>query len=308
MDRYLRYVKPSYDNFVSPTAKHADIIVPGAKNAVAIELISTHIRRQLGDRAKEFRPQMASGQLTGTPLLGHTIPSYEKPANLFVLPQTPQLKGIYTALRDKTTSRQDFIFFVERLATFLMEKALEHLPTHQKTVVTPTEMEYVGREYSVSVCGVSILRSGGPLELGLRRVVHDVAIGSLLIQSDAKTGEPLLLHTLLPQCIRSRHLAKESWVFLLDAQISTSASAFMAIRVLLDHGVQEEHIIFVTFLAAPCGVSVLNQTFPRVKMITGGVDMKMREVWMEGGDLGVEGRKIWCLEPGMGQIGDRYYL
>ena len=67
---------------------------------------------------------------------------------------------------------------------------------------------------------------------------------------------------------------------------------------------QEDHIIFVTFLAAPCGVSVLNQTFPRVKMITGGVDMKMREVWMDGRDLGVEGRKIWCLEPGMGQIGE----
>jgi len=154
------------------------------------------------------------------------------------------------------------------------------------------------------------LCSGGPLELGLRRVVRDVAIGSLLIQSEAKTGEPLLLHTLLPNCIRFRQMAGESWVFLLDAQISTSASAFMAIRVLLDHGVREDHIIFVTFLAGPCGVSVLHQTFPRVKIVTGGVDSKMREVWLEGlgGDSHVERRKIWCLEPGMGHIGDRYYL
>ena len=26
--RYLRYVKPSYDNFVYPTAAHADIVCP----------------------------------------------------------------------------------------------------------------------------------------------------------------------------------------------------------------------------------------------------------------------------------------
>jgi uridine kinase len=80
----------------------------------------------------------------------------------------------------------------------------------------------------------------------------------------------------------------------------------MAIRVLLDHGVQENHIIFVTFLAGPCGVSVLNRTFPQVKVIAGEVDSKMREVWLEalGDDSPVEGRKVWCLEPGMGHIGE----
>jgi uridine kinase len=73
--------------------------------------------------------------------------------------------------------------------------------------------------HSKAVCGVSILRSGGPLERGMQRVIRDVAIGSLLIQSDAKTGEPLLLHVLLPTRIRHRHFAKETWVFLLDALV-----------------------------------------------------------------------------------------
>lgn len=61
--------------------------------------------------------------------------------------------------------------------------------------------------------------SGGPLERGLRRVVNNVAIGSLLIQSEPKTGEPLLLHLALPMCIRERHRAQNTWVFLLDAQV-----------------------------------------------------------------------------------------
>ena len=61
--------------------------------------------------------------------------------------------------------------------------------------------------------------SGGPLELGLQRVINDVPIGSLLVQSDSRTGEPLLFQVKLPTCIRERHRAVNTWVFLLDAQV-----------------------------------------------------------------------------------------
>jgi len=54
--------------------------------------------------------------------------------------------------------------------------------------------------------------------LGLQRVINDVPIGSLLVQSDSKTGEPLLFQVKLPNCIRERHRAVNTWVFLLDAQ------------------------------------------------------------------------------------------
>ena len=73
--------------------------------------------------------------------------------------------------------------------------------------------------------------SGGPLEKGLQRVLSDVAIGSLLVQSDARTGEPLLLHVMLPKCIRQRHLAVDSWVFLLDAQVSGLGLGFLAAEI-----------------------------------------------------------------------------
>lgn len=163
------------------------------------------------------------------------------------------------------------------------------------------------------VCGVAILRSGGALERGFRRVINDVPVGSLLIQSDSKSGEALLLQVMLPFYVRRRDLAETTFVFLLDAQIGTSASAFMAIRVLLDHGVQEDHIIFVTFLVArQGGVSVLRKAFPKVKIVCGGVDDRMQEGWLEGykgeGNPEGKGRNVWVMKPGMGQIGDRYYL
>jgi uridine kinase len=61
--------------------------------------------------------------------------------------------------------------------------------------------------------------SGGLLEKGLMRVLRDVPVGSLLVQSDASSGEPLLLHVMLPDCIRDRSRAESAWVFLLDAQV-----------------------------------------------------------------------------------------
>lgn len=61
-------------------------------------------------------------------------------------------QGIYTILRDETTPRQDFIFFVDRLATFLVEKAMELLPHKDKLVITPTGAKASGKELDVKVC------------------------------------------------------------------------------------------------------------------------------------------------------------
>lgn len=307
LNQYLRYVKPSFDNFVGPSAKYADIIVPGSNNNVAIELISTHIHRELTNRAQEFRCKITSEIRRNPPTPDPSQITVEQLPNLHVVPQTPQLKGIYTTLRDKTSKRQEFIFNIDRLATYLIERALEFVPTGHKTVTTPVEVEYNGRSINTGVCGVTILRSGGPLEKGMRRVLRDPTVGSLLIQSDGKNNEAILLHSMLPVSIRERHRAEETWVFLLDAQITTSASGTMAVRVLLDHGIREDRIIFVTILAAPRGVHILNRLFPKVKIVTGSADPNLTPIWVPG-DGDEEGRNVLCIEPGMGQIGDRYYL
>ena len=51
-----------------------------------------------------------------------------------------------TIIRDVNCSRQDFIFFVDRLATLLVEKALEVLPYSSRTVITPVGVEYHGKQ------------------------------------------------------------------------------------------------------------------------------------------------------------------
>lgn len=87
----------------------------------------------------------------------------------------------------------------------------------------------------------------------------------------------------------------------------------MAIRVLLDHGVPQDHIIFVTFLVSEQGgLTVLQKAFPYVKIVCSAVDKHLTERWLEvldadsegeGFDNDTVGRKVWVIEPGMGHIG-----
>lgn len=49
LDHYKKWVKPMYEQFIEPTKKFADIIVPqGGKNKVAIDILSSRIRMNLG--------------------------------------------------------------------------------------------------------------------------------------------------------------------------------------------------------------------------------------------------------------------
>ena len=54
-------------------------------------------------------------------------------------------------LRDKTTSKEDFIFFTDRLSTLLSEKAVEFLPYTSKNVITSISASYAGNQLAVEV-------------------------------------------------------------------------------------------------------------------------------------------------------------
>ena len=90
----------------------------------------------------------------------------------------------------------------------------------------------------------------------------------------------------------------------------------MSIRTLLDHGVQQSRIIFVTFLIARGGgIAALRHAFPDIKVVCGAVDGELQEHWVEAAnppesedsEKDTEGRMIWVIHPGLGHIGDRYY-
>ncbi|KAJ9102554.1 hypothetical protein QFC21_002955 [Naganishia friedmannii] len=301
LNQYLRFVKRAYDNFIQPSSRYADIlkdirsafnqIVPGFQNEVSVRLLVTHIQQQLDSRAMRFRNQLGQRGMEqhsrqqsleqvslGKEINSATGKRVRVPENTVLLDQTNQLQGILTILRDKDTDRSSFIFYADRLSSLVVERSLQLLPYREKTVTTPVGLTASGKEMvAEDLVGITILRSGGPFAQGLRRVIQDVKLGSLLIQSDPASGEPLLFHTSLPESIKKRALAKNTVVFLLDAQVGTGAAALMAIRLLLDHGVRQKNIVFLTFLAAPQGLTTVSAAFPGVRVVTASVGDKIEE-------------------------------
>ncbi|KAF9961299.1 Uracil phosphoribosyltransferase, synthesizes UMP from uracil [Mortierella alpina] len=214
--------------------------------------------------------------------------AYVPPSQVTVLPSTPQLKAMMSIIRNKETSRTDFVFYADRIIRILIEEGLNHLPIVEKTIITPTGKEYEGGvEFQGRICGVSIMRAGESMEQGLRDVCRSVRIGKILIQRDEETALPKLYYAKFPPDIATRYC------LLLDPMLATGGSAIKAIEVLISHGVPEEKILFVNLLCCPEGIAAFVKVYPRVKIVTAEIDGCLNE------------RKY--IIPGLGDFGCRYY-
>ncbi|XP_012462463.1 uridine kinase-like protein 3 [Gossypium raimondii] len=248
LDQYSKFVKPAFDDFILPTKKYADIIIPrGGDNHVAIDLIVQHIRTKLGqhDLCKIY-------------------------SNLYVIQSTFQIRGMHTLIRDSLTTKHDFVFYSDRLIRLVVEHGLGHLPFTEKQVITPTGSVYTGVDFCKRLCGVSVIRSGESMENALRACCKGIKIGKILIHREGDNGQQLIYEK-LPQDISERH------VLLLDPILGTGNSAVQAISLLIKKGVPESNIIFLNLISAPQGVHVVCKSFPRLKIVTSEIEIGLNE-------------------------------
>lgn len=55
----------------------------------------------------------------------------------------------------------------------------------------------------------------------------------------------------------------------------------MAVQVLVDHGVPEEKIVFVTYFAGRMGLNRLTKVFPGLKVVVSAIVADFEERWVE---------------------------
>ena len=67
----------------------------------------------------------------------------------------------------------------------------------------------------------------------------------------------------------------------------------MCIQKIIDAGVPQENITFLTVVSCPTGILNVVKAFPKVKIITGAIDEKLND------------KKF--IVPGLGDFGDRYF-
>ena len=145
-----------------------------------------------------------------------------------------------------------------------------------KTATTPQGNIYSGLAATGEISAIVVLRAGSTFETGLKRVIPDCRTGRLLIQSNIRTGEPELHYLKLPHDIESHDS-----VLILDPQMSSGGSALMAVQVLVDHGVPQEKIVFVTYFAGRMGLKRLNKVFPGVSVVVSEIVADNEERWIE---------------------------
>uniref|UniRef100_A0A0N4Z390 Uridine kinase n=1 Tax=Parastrongyloides trichosuri TaxID=131310 RepID=A0A0N4Z390_PARTI len=284
LEQYLNHVKPAFDTFIAPGMKIADIIIPrGGENEVAIDLICRQVKGQLAERG--YDPTKCI--INNRSMLRNEVMPDELPESLILIKQTRQIIGQITKIRNRECSREEFIFYSDRILSLLIEETMNHIPYIDHFVTMGNGKVVRGRKKNTELCGISIMRAGETLEKALRNVIKDCKMGKMLIQTNEVSKEPELYYLRFPKNV------KRYKILLLDATVASGAAAMMAIRILLDHDINEEDIILCSLLMAEPGVHALAYAFPKVKLVTAAIDKEIDE--------------NFYVIPGIGNFGDRYY-
>ena len=247
-------------------------------------MVVEHVKRTLERKSRKHQEDLRR--------LGQEVEDEPLADTVLILEQTRQIVGMSTIIQNPMTKDEDFIFYFDRLSSLLVERyelkpstkvllltlprALENLNFLPSEILTPQGSTYQGLKWAGEVSAVVILRGGSCLETGLRRVIPDCKSGHVLIQTNYRTGEPELHYLQLPHDI-----ASHDGLLLLDPQMSSGGAALMAVRVLVDHGVPEDRIVFVTYVAGRMGVNRLTSVFPTVKVVVAKLIEDYQERWIE---------------------------
>jgi uridine kinase len=108
----------------------------GIENVTAIQMIVRHIQRALAKKSDEH---VQAIRKAGRDELDAPLSE-----NIKILNQSPQLQGMHTILHNRETSREDFVFYFDRMSTLLVEKAMDHIAYDVAEVQTPQGIPYSG--------------------------------------------------------------------------------------------------------------------------------------------------------------------
>jgi uracil phosphoribosyltransferase len=197
--------------------------------------------------------------------------------------QHPLVKHILTRLRDASTEPAQFRALARQLTLLLAVEATRDLPVREHTVQTPLETTQ-GHSLAQPIVAVPILRAGLGMLEAITELFTEVRVGYIGLERDEATAIARAYYCKLPPIGASR-------VLLLDPMLATGGSAAQAVEVLLKAGAQD--IVHVCVVAAPEGVRLLNERFPKVRIVAASIDR------------GLNDRKF--ILPGLGDFGDRLY-
>jgi uracil phosphoribosyltransferase len=117
-------------------------------------------------------------------------------------------------------------------------------------------------------------------------LLPNASVGYIGVYRDPETHRPVEYYAKMPEL-------KDKDLFLLDPMLATGHSAIKSIAILMNQGIAEKNIYFLSLLSAPEGIDEITAAYPRIKIYTASVDERLNE-------------KDYIV-PGLGDAGDRLY-
>jgi uracil phosphoribosyltransferase len=171
----------------------------------------------------------------------------------------------------------------EAAAIMAVEVARE-LPVRTVEIQTPLEVTS-GLRLRDEVAVVPVLRAGLGMVEGFLRLLPDARVGHVGIYRDEQEHVPIDYYERLPPGLPDLR------VYVLDPMLATGGSAVHALGHLKRAGARQLEL--VCLVAAPTGVSAVQEAHPDVPIWTAAVDRELDE--------------NAYIRPGLGDAGDRVF-
>ncbi|CAH8589054.1 unnamed protein product [Schistosoma intercalatum] len=330
LEQYMRFVKPSYEQFIAPSMAQADIIVPrGGQNVVALQLIVQHINKRLKQCGLRSRHEFAKFPFI---LSNGTLPTDSNDTTW----ENNNSTGVNNTVDDVFTMNNHLYHNKQYTTNGTSDKVCLPPQVH----VLPSTPQRLGlhtliRDRSTNqdafvfyaerlmrpLCEAAmnllphmdidietpqgITYRGRKLATGTQICgVSILRAGEVLepalcaVCKDIRLGKILIQTnpvTSEPELhyIRLPRDIKDCFVILMDATVATGAAAIMAMRILVEHDVPEDKIILISLIMASQGVHSVAYTYPKAHIVTTAVDSGLND--------------SYHIVPGVGNFGDRYF-
>ena len=198
--------------------------------------------------------------------------------------QHPLVAHKLVRLRDQRTDSRKFRELVRELAALLTYEATADLQTVPRSVETPLAT-VEGQDLKANIGLVPILRAGLGMVEGIWELMPSAEVWHIGLYRDERTLKPVEYYNKLPI------EPTVSVCLILDPMLATGGSAVATVNILKRWGVT--NIKFVGILAAPEGITALQEAHPDVPIYVAAVDDHLNE--------------HGYIVPGLGDAGDRQF-
>ncbi|MGD8781422.1 MAG: uracil phosphoribosyltransferase [Ignavibacteria bacterium] len=196
----------------------------------------------------------------------------------------PLLKHSLTILRDKNTGTEEFHRHSAMVSQIIILEAIKSIEPAEIEIETPLEKTN-GYKLHESIVFVPVLRAGLALLEAAKNFLPFSSVGFIGLERDERTAKAREYYKKFPPDIT------EKIVIVLDPMLATGGSMLDTVKAVKQAGANNVRAVCV--VAAPEGISRLQDNCPDVKIYTASVDSHLNDVNY--------------IVPGLGDFGDRYF-